>query len=585
MSWRDRRRVLPPSAQLGAGTVISAAFTEQEAWTLASAVSCDGLWYFDVANDRLRLSARALALLGYGSRLPAAERADVAEHVESADLPALQRALSRIIRDDGVVAEVEVRRRTLAGESRWTLLRASARRDGSGRVVLIAGSLVDIHGRKTEELRAQEVARRDPLTGLANRDSLTEQLTARVTRARTAPLPRFAVLYFDIDRFKQVNDTFGHAAGDVVLLETASRMRALLRPADLLARVGGDEFVIMLDAVTDADEAQRFGELLQQTSRTMIDIDGRELSVSVSVGIRVSADWSIAPAEFLRDADVAMYHAKRLGGARTVVFDRPMYAEMVNRIRLHSELHDALERNELHLAYQPIFELTNQRLVGFEALARWRHPTRGQLSAMEFMEEADQSGLIVQLGRWVLGSACRQLAEWRLRYPDAGNVSIAVNLSARELAEPGFASSVEAALLANGLPAHSLVLELTERVMSENADRTILILRRLRDLGVQIQLDNFGRGFSSLSMLRTMPLTAIKIDRSFIAEVDSGVEARAIVETITAFARALGLEVVAEGVETSAQADVLRSSGQFRYVQGHHYGRPSGEVEAARMLG
>jgi Amt family ammonium transporter len=279
-----------------------------------------------------------------------------------------------------------------------------------------------------------------------------------------------------------------------------------------------------------------------------------------------------------------MYHAKRHGGARTVLFDQAMFEEMVAKFRVHSELHRALHEEEFGIVYQPIFMSDDMRLCGFEALARWDHPTRGRLSAGEFVNEANESGLIVQIGRWVVSEACRQLADWEREYPNAVPLTVAVNLCDREILDPEFVTSVEAALRESGLRPSRLVLEMTEGVMLAHMETAVPALERLRAQGVQIQLDDFGKGYASLSALRRMPLTAIKIDRSFITGIVDDEECRAIVGTIAAFARALRLDVVAEGVETRAQAKALSELGGFRYVQGHYFGRPLGSSQAEALF-
>ena len=557
---------------------------DADAWALAASVANDGLWYFDVARDVVRLSPRALELLGYTSSDTPPEFTEVRRHVQSSDLIALQRTVAEIIRGKRQRAELELRLLTAAGESCWALVRIRARRAANGDVVMLAGSLSDIDQRKRSELQLREDSRRDALTGLANRTSLSERLTARIARATKSPHSRFAVLYLDLDRFKIINDSLGHAAGDALLLQIAERASAELGTDDMLARVGGDEFVILLDEVESENEALRIADAVHAAMRTPIAMAGREVFTTLSIGVRLSGEHSVKPNDLLRDADVAMYQAKRHGGARTVAFDQRMFRDMVERLRVQTDLHHALQRDELRVAYQPIFDFAERKLCGFEALARWQHPTRGRLAASDFVQEASESGLIVQIGRWMLNEVCAQLAEWRRLYPNALPLSVAVNLCDREIVDPEFVAHVESSLLLHGLPAHCLVLEMTEGAMTKNSEHAIPALRRLRDLGVQIQMDGFGRGYSSLSALRRLPLTAIKIDRSFIAGIAVDEESRAIVATINAFARALGLDVVAEGVETREQETALTSIGNFRYVQGNHFGRPSGEVEVQELL-
>lgn len=557
---------------------------DRSAWSLAASVANDGLWYLQLPEGKVHLSPRALEMLGYASDDSVPQLADIASHIDAPHMRVVRTALRQIRRGERTRFELVIRVLTRGGDRRWMLVRARSKRDAAGQLQLIAGSVADIDRRKRAELALREELRRDPLTGLPNRAALGDWLTARIARASSGSLPRFAVLYIDLDRFKIINDSLGHATGDALLIETAQRLTGGLQGDDLLARVGGDEFVILLDHVSGDDDARRVAGELQEAMRAPIVAAEREIFTSLSVGVRVSGNWSTKSSDMLRDADVAMYHAKRLGGGRAVMFDEPMFEEMATKFRIQSELHRALAHDELRLAYQPIFDGVDARLCGFEALTRWKHPTRGWLCAQDFVGVANESGLIVQIGRWVLGEACRQLADWNREYPKSLPLTIAVNLCDRELIDPDFASSVEAALRESGVPPSRLVLEMTEGVMMTHMEIAVPALRRLRSLGVQIQLDDFGRGYSSLSALRRLPLTAVKIDRSFITGVVGDGECRALVGTIAAFARALGLDVVAEGVETREQADVLAEMGGFHYVQGHFFGRPSVPLASGDLL-
>jgi EAL domain-containing protein (putative c-di-GMP-specific phosphodiesterase class I) len=352
------------------------------------------------------------------------------------------------------------------------------------------------------------------------------------------------------------------------------RLAAALDANDLLARVGGDEFVIVLDEVAGTDAALRLAATLHSAMRPPIAVGGREVFASISIGVRVSGDGVMRSVDLLRDADVALYRAKSRGGGQAVAFDRTMHEELLEKLRVQTELHGALQREEFELMYQPIFQAADHQLCGFEALTRWNHPTRGRLTAKDFVNDANDTGLIVAIGRWVMREACTQLADWIATYPNSVELSVSVNLCDRELVDPDFAATVERVLEETALPPARLVLEMSEGVMVSHAQAAIPALRRLREHGVQIQMDNFGRGYSSLSTLRRMPISAIKIDRSFIAGVADDEEARAIVGTIAGYARALGLDVIAEGVETAAQADALAAMGGFRYVQGNFFSRP-----------
>ena len=555
-----------------------------DGWTLAASVASDGLWYFDVTQSALRLSPRAMELLGYRSTDTLPDVAHLLRHVHGADLPTVQLTIRQLLHGTRSRAELDVRVLRVGGDTRWVQVHMRSQRDANHRVRFIAGSATDVHQRKHADLVLRDESRRDALTGLPNRTALAERLTARIARAAITPAPTFAVLFLDLDRFKVINDSLGHPTGDALLIAAAERMSGVLQPDDLLARLGGDEFVIMLDDAPSEHAAQRVATAIHAVLRDPVTVSGREVYTTVSVGLRMSGEFSTKASDLLRDADLAMYEAKRLGGGRTASFDERMYREMVEQFRVQTELHQALHREEFRVVYQPVFDLVEARLCGFEALVRWQHPTRGRLSARDFVSAANESGLIIPIGRWVLNEVCAQLAAWKREYPGSLPITVTLNLCDREILDPDFASSVEEVLAAHALPPRYLTLEMTEGAMTAGAEHAIPALRRLRDLGVKIQMDGFGRGPSSLSVLRRMPLSAVKIDRSFIKDIAGDEDARALVATIHALARALGLDVIAEGVETHEQASALADLGNFRYVQGHHFGRPSGEFEAGELL-
>ena len=557
---------------------------DRDAWALAASVANDGLWYVDVADGTLRLSPRAIELLGHLAEGVQPGIATITKSVHAADLPQIERATMELLRGERARADFEVRLIRPGGEMRWTQLRARSLRDASGKVLHIAGSIADIDMRKRAELALREESRRDVLTGLPNRLALSQHLATRLARTGRSAIPRFAVLYLDLDRLKVVNDTLGHETGDALLVEVAARICSVLGPDDLVARVGGDEFVVVVNTVVSEHEVHRIAGAIHAATRPSLSIEGREVFTTLSIGVRMTDASTIRPATLLRDADLAMYRAKRHGGGRTVSFDQDMYDEMTERLHMQVELQQALDREELRIAYQPIFDLHEHRLSGFEALVRWEHPTRGRLSAADFVEQARDTGLIVDIGRWMLKEVCGQLAEWRSAYPKAPPFSVGLNLCDREIMEPDFATSVETALRDANVPAGYLSLEMSEGAMTTSGEQAIPALRRLRDLGVQIQMDGFGRGSTSLSVLRRMPLSAVKIDRSFMAGIATDDESRRMVSTIGSYAQALGLVVIAEGIETDEQVTALSEIGSFRCAQGHHFGYPAGESEAKVLL-
>lgn len=546
-------------------SVPGASRDERDAWALASSAATEGLWYWDVPGKTLRASPRTDELLG----LPADRRmfsvADVLRHVDAVDLPRLRRGMRALITGRVTRFDAEIRMLTHGGERRWMQLRARATPAADGRPRLVAGSLADVDVRRTTEDRLRQETRHDPLTGLPNRLALMDSLCARIARAATHPGSPFAVAYIDLDDFKVVNDTLGHACGDTVLATTARRISRCLGAGDLLARMSGDEFVAIIDDAGKADDVAR---AVHGAMALPITAGGRQVFSALSIGIRTSTGESCKPSDVIRDADLAMYAAKTKRGPRTAHFDPAMRASMLRRFTVQNELQTALYEDQFRLSYHPVFDTEEDRLCGFEALLRWDHPTRGALRAEVFIHDANESGVIVPIGRWVMRQACSHIADWEQAYPHSARLSVGVNLCDRELLDPEFANAVQRAVEEAGIDPSQLRLEMTEGALAGRLDAVVPALQRLRALGVQLQLDNFGAGRMSLGMLRRLPLTAVKIDRHLIRDVVTCGETRALVETILTYADGLGLAVIAEGVETPEQVEVLARLGPCRYVQG-----------------
>jgi diguanylate cyclase (GGDEF)-like protein len=413
---------------------------------------------------------------------------------------------------------------------------------------------------------------RDPLTALPNRALLTDRLAHVLDRGARAG-ERHGVLFLDLDRFKLVNDSLGHDVGDSLLRAVAERLRATLRPADTVARFGGDEFVVLCENVGHDKRAVRLARRLIEALERPFDLDGREHVIGVSVGVVVTDGGAASPEDVLRDADTAMYRAKEAGRGGYQLFDITMRERTLARLELEDELRRALVNHELVLDYQPTFRIDDGGLVGAEALVRWNHPTRGLLLPGAFIPIAEESELIVALGERVLELACTQWAGWRAQWPRARELALAVNVSARQLGHPGLVTTVQRILGVTGVPAHALVLEITEGGLLHDARTAADAIAELRREGVRIALDDFGTGYSSLGYLKRFPLDILKIDRSFIRELDERLEDRVIVEAIIAMAHALGMDVTAEGIETPAQLEALRELGSTN-AQGFLLSRP-----------
>jgi diguanylate cyclase (GGDEF)-like protein len=412
----------------------------------------------------------------------------------------------------------------------------------------------------------------DSLTGLPNRAMFTELLKAEIESSSRRNDHMFAVLFLDLDRFKNNNDSLGHTHGDLLLVAFAERLERTLRPIDTLARFGGDEFAILLSGMTDATDAVRVAQRIQDELSQPFVLDKNSAFATASIGIALSSSGYDRPDDILRDADIAMYRAKENGKARYEMFDHGMHARAVSRLQLESDLRQAIENKEFCVYYQPIVSLQTGRLAGFEALVRWNHPRRGLVSPADFIPVAEETGLIVPIGQWVLNEACAHVRQWQLDSPSHRALSLSVNLSARQVAQPDLLDRIKEALATSKLNPHCLKLEITESVVMENAEAAALMFKQLRALGVQLSIDDFGTGYSSLSYLHRFPLNYLKIDRSFVTRLTTDND-NAIVKTISTLARNLGMEVIAEGIETEEQHQQLKMLG-CEYGQGYLFSRP-----------
>jgi diguanylate cyclase (GGDEF)-like protein len=422
----------------------------------------------------------------------------------------------------------------------------------------------------------------DSLTGLPNRAMFTELLKAEIESSSRRDDHTFAVLFLDLDRFKNINDSLGHTHGDLLLVAFAERLERTLRPVDTLARFGGDEFAILLSGMTDATDAVRVAQRIQDELSQPFVLDKNSAFATASIGIAFSSSGYDRADDILRDADIAMYRAKENGKARYEVFDHGMHARAVSRLQLESDLRQAIENKEFCVYYQPIVSLQTGRLAGFEALVRWNHPRRGLVSPADFIPVAEETGLIVPIGQWVLNEACAQVRQWQIDSPSHRNLSLSVNLSARQVAQPDLLDRIKEALATSKLNPHCLKLEITESVVMENAEAAALMFKQLRSLGVQLSIDDFGTGYSSLSYLHRFPLNYLKIDRSFVSRLTTDND-NAIVRTISTLARNLGMEVIAEGIETEEQYQQLKMLG-CEYGQGFLFSRPVNNESVHHLL-
>jgi len=506
---------------------------------------------------------------------------NIMEFVHPEDLHTAHRHFSDVLSQPGVSVPVELLLRHIDGTLRqFEVVASNLLHDQA--VGGIVATYHDITQQKQLQRELSRMAFRDSLTDLPNRAVFLDRLEHGLLQADRQG-QRVAVMFMDLDRFKIVNDSLGHPAGDALLVEVAARLRACLREEDSAARLGGDEFTILLEDVADEREAAHIAQRISSSLSTPVVIDGRELFVSASIGIALSTPYEDVPDGLLRKADLALYRAKAEGRARFAVFDPALEIEAVRRLEIESDLQRALERGEFRVYYQPIVDLATNRMNGLEALVRWQRPGHGLLSPAAFLSIAEETGLIVPIGEWVLAEACRQLREWEeLRAPDLP-LTISVNLAARQFQDASLVDVIERALLQSGLnPAH-LKLEITESAVMENAELAITTLYALKRLGIRVAIDDFGTGYSSLTYLKQFPVDNLKVDRSFVEGVGQDAQDTAIIQSVVALAQTLKMRVTAEGVETDAQRLELARLG-CEQGQGYLFAEPLPAAKIRALL-
>ncbi|MEF2230871.1 MAG: EAL domain-containing protein [Pseudodesulfovibrio sp.] len=478
---------------------------------------------------------------------------------------------------------LDFRIHTSGGEIRWLNVVGRSVSGIGMKPLGIRCSFRDITGRKKMEEQLRHQALHDPLTGLANRTLCLDRIGQAMHRAARRPRYYFAVVFLDLDRFKIINDSLGHRFGDMVLCETARRLSEHVRSLDTVSRFGGDEFVLLLDELASPGEAIRIIKRVRQGLTMPFTFGVNEVQTSASFGIVLSPLGDIRPADVLQNANIAMHRAKEAGRNRFKVFTERMLESAVAQLSLENDMRNGLEGGHFHIEYQPIMDLSGSDLMGFEALARWAHPTRGPVPPSEFIPLAEESGLILQLGEWVLNHALQTLAEWRKLTPGAEDIYMSVNLSGKQFARMELDKVVLAALDRAGLPPSALKLEITESAIMHHPESAVRILNRLRKLGIRFSIDDFGTGYSSLSQLQQLPVDTLKVDRSFISRMSSDPENMEIVKAVIALAHSLDLEVVAEGVEEPEQVCSLIDL-HCQSVQGFYFHRPLNREAALDLL-
>ena len=555
----------------------------EERYALAVRGANDGLWDWDVMAGRIFLSPRWKSMLGYEEHEVGDAPEDWLGLVLDVDRERLSSALAAHFAGGAAQFELEHRMRHRDGRDVWVLTRGLAVRDGGGRVVRMVGSQTDITARKIAEQQLMHDAFHDALTGLANRSLLLDRAAVSLAgRARHGGSP-FALFFLDLDRFKTVNDSLGHSSGDALLVTIARQLERLVRAGDTVARLGGDEFVLLVHDVRDAAAAVHVAERVQAGLAGPFNVRGQEVFVGASIGIALGGEDATDPESMLRDADLAMYRAKQAGRGRFEVFDQELHRSALQLLKLETELRRAVAAGDFVMHYQPIIALDAGKIVGFEALVRWRHPERGLVPPARFIGVAEETGLIAPLGWFVLEHACAQGRAWQDRFPAEPPLFMSVNVSGKLFAQPTAVDQVLRILEQSGLPPESLRLEVTESVVLEHGEKVMQRLLELRAMGVQLSIDDFGTGYSSLSYLQRFRYDSLKIDRSFVSGIEGAGDSLAIVETILSLASHLGIGVVAEGVETAAQLARLRGMS-CPLGQGFWFAKPLDPAAAEALL-
>lgn len=540
----------------------------------------EGFWDWDLQTGVVLYSARWKAMLGLPESETANRASDWLDRVHRQDRERLLDELASCRAPGGsTVLASEHRLRHEDGGYRWMQGRASVLRDGTGAAERIVGSHSDVTHTKCH----------DPLTGLPNRFAFLEELAEAMAIADEFPEHRFSVLTIDLDRFKSINDSLGYQAGDAMLREIGRRLQGLVRTGrnrqcDLVARLGGDEFGILLDGIPDKTSAHSAAARILSLLQEPFSLADRQVVISASVGAALYTPLMNGDAgQILSDAETAMHRAKELGKSCIVFFEEGLRRQLQHRLHLEHEMRGALERNEFVLHYQPKVDLGLHEVTGFEALIRWQHPQRGLISPGQFIPIAEETGHIVPLGHWTLFEACRRMTLWMDEGPWPPLHDMSVNLSIKQILRPDFVAGVESVLRETGVPPDHVHLEVTETVFIQDVKLVSGILRDLKSLGVGLSLDDFGTGYSSLQYLVTLPIDYLKIDRSFVSRMCQEEQSLEVVKTIIALARRLGMGLIAEGVETMSQAQILRDLG-CQYAQGYYFGKPMPEEEALRLL-
>ncbi|MCP4875591.1 MAG: EAL domain-containing protein [Gammaproteobacteria bacterium] len=568
---------------LRASSTFSELQVSEERYSLVSRGANDGLWDWDYTDDRVYFSPRWKFMLGFTEDAIGHDPLEWIDRIHADDRFRVINDLHAHKTEQTSHFECEYRIKNAEGDYRWMVCRGLAVRGEDGVAYRMIGSQSDINDRKQAEEKLVFDAVHDALTGLPNRILFLDRLNHCIELSSRRKNFSFAILYLDLNRFKIINDSLGHLLGDQLLVEIGSRIKLVIRKGDTLSRLGGDEFVILCEDIEDITVATNLADRIHEKLLRPIDLDGQKVVVGCSIGITESSIGYQRPEDMLRDADAAMYRAKVRTGSRYEIFDISMHKKAMNVLRIESDLRLALEKKQFEVHYQPIVEIEEDVVSGFEALVRWNHPKQGMLIPEEFLEVAIESRLIVPLGRWVLKQACRQMQTWKEHWEEAKDWTISVNLSAPELAQPDLVGAMNEIIDESGLDPNFLKLEITETSLVKNSSHALETMNALRERGIHLSIDDFGTGYSSFSYLHQFPFDELKIDRTFISELDNRADKQQIVNAIVSLAHNLGMTVVAEGSASGAIYENLRGAS-CEYAQGFSIMQPKSASEITRSI-
>ena len=555
----------------------------EERYSLAMRASNDGLWDWNLKTNKIYYSDRWKEMLGFNDDEISDTPDEWLSRIHQEDHDRVRASIDAYLEGTTSNFEIEYRIRHFSGNYLWMMAKGLAIRTSSGRATRFAGSQTDVSERKSNEEQMIYDALHDTLTSIPNRTLLLDRIRQSLVRRKRYPKTSFAIIFIDLDRFRLVNESLGHIHGDELLQLISARLKETIPIGDTVARLGGDEFSVLLQDIDSVRDVEVIAKDIQNSFSKPFFLGDKEVFASASMGIAHSDNNYKTPEEILRDSELAMYRAKRGGKSQSIVFQPQFRQSSLSPIDLDTDLRRALDRDEMELHYQPIISMRDRTISGFEALLRWSHRSRGVISPNEFIPLAEETGLIYDLGQWVLGKACKQIAAWNKSKEKEDQLEISINLSSRQFSDPNLVEGIVENIEKSGFNAEFLKIEITESALMQNAQRSVSMLNQLKDLNIKVCVDDFGTGYSSLSYLHTFPIDTLKIDRSFVHDMSRNFRNMEIIRTIIMLAHNLKLDVIAEGVETGEQDAQLSALG-CQFAQGFYFSRPLNSSDAALLI-